>query len=129
MTAFKIPKTIGACADRLYKIKELRADISKQDKLLEEEAKEIKEYIILTLPKSEATGVAGKLARVAVVTKLVPQVEDWPAFWAAFNKRTDTDMLARSINKTAVEARLDAGKKVPGIVMFNATSVSLNKLS
>lgn len=128
MTTFKIPKTIGACADRLYKIKELRADISKQDKLLEEEAKAIKEHIILTLPKSEATGVAGKLARVAVVTKLVPQVEDWTAFWAKFNKKTDTDMLARSINKTAVEARLDAGKKIPGIAMFNATSVSLNKV-
>ena len=128
MTTFKIPKTVGACADRLYKIKELRADLSRQEKLLEEEARAIKDFIILTLPKSEATGVAGKLARVAVVTKLVPQVEDWTAFWANFNKSRDTDLLARSINKTAVEARLDAGKKVPGVILFNATSVSLNKL-
>jgi hypothetical protein len=126
--AFKLPKTVGAAADRLYELKDAKSTLAKQVDAIEEEQTALKNFIIEKLPKSEATGVAGKLARVTVVTKPVPQVKDWDAFWAKFNKKTDTDMLSRSISKAAVQARLDAGKTVPGVEIFNVVSVSLNKV-
>jgi hypothetical protein len=125
---FKLPKTVGQAADRLYKLKEMKAELAKQEAAIEEEQKALKAFIINTLPKSEATGVAGKVARVTVVTKEVPRVEDWDLFWSKFNKKTDYDLLNRAINVTAANLRLDAGKKVPGVGLFSVTSVSLNKV-
>jgi 3'-phosphoadenosine 5'-phosphosulfate sulfotransferase len=128
MTTIKIPKTLGACADRLYELKDLKRDASARVDAIEAEVNAIKAHIIETLPKSESTGVAGKNARVSVVTKEVPQVKDWEAFWGKFNKKTDTDILAKSINKAAIQARWDAGKQVAGVEKFTTVSVSLNKV-
>lgn len=125
---FKIPKTLGACADRLYALKDLKRDANAKVDAIDEEVKAIKAHIIETLPKSESTGVAGKNARVSVVTKEIAQVKDWEAFWAKFDKKKDTDMLSKSINQTAIQARWDAGKKVPGVEAFTTVSVSLNKV-
>lgn len=125
---YKFPKTIGACADRLYLLREKRLAGQKQVDAVDDEEKALKQHIIDTLPKSEASGVAGKLARVTVVSKQIPQVKDWEAFWTGFNKKTDTDMLMRSVNKAAVQARWDAGKKVAGVESFTSVTVSLNKL-
>ena len=80
MTTYKFPKTMGACADRIYELKNKRLAMQKEVDAVEAEEKALKEHIINTLPKSETTGVAGKLARVTVVTKQVPQVKDWEAF-------------------------------------------------
>lgn len=124
----KLPKTVGAAADRLYELKGAKSALAKQVEAIEEEQTALKNFIIEKLPKSEALGVSGKLARVTVVTKSVPQIESWEDFWGKFNKKTDTDMLSRAINKTAVQARLDAGKKVPGVKMFSVVSLSLNKV-
>ena len=125
---FKFPKSMALCADKIYEIRQKRLDMQKAVDAVEEEEKALKAYIIDNLPKSEATGAAGKLARVTVVTKDVPHVKDWGAFWKAFNKKTDTDLLQRSVSAKAIEARLDAGKKVAGVEIFHAVSLSINKV-
>ena len=61
---------------------------------VEAEEKALKEHIIQTLPKSEASGVAGKVARVTVVTKDVPQVKDWDAFYKYVSKTKSFDRHA-----------------------------------
>ena len=128
MTTYKFPKTMGACADRIYELKNKRLAMQKEVDAVEAEEKALKEHIINTLPKSETTGVAGKLARVTVVTKQVPQVKDWEAFWKKFNKKTDTDLLQRSLSKAAVEARWEAGKEIAGVEAFTAVTLSINKV-
>jgi hypothetical protein len=125
---FKFPKTLGACADRVYEMRQKRLAAQKVVDLTEAEEKALKEHIINTLPKSETTGVAGRLARVTVVTKQVPQVKDWDAFYKHVKKTGDFDLFQRSITKAAVEARWDAGKKVPGVEAFTVVSLSINKV-
>lgn len=124
----KIPKTIGACADRLY---ELKGEMSKLNKLLEEmdkERKTIQEHVINELPKSSATGVSGKAANVRVVTKEVPQVKDWDAFYGYVRKTKRTDLLQRRLSEGAIGELLDSGVKVPGVQNFTAVSISLTKV-
>lgn len=125
---FKPPKTLGACADRLYKLRLERAEAQKVADKIEEEEKALKEYIINTLPKSEASGVSGKVARVSVVVRIVPQVKDWSEFYKYVEKTKSFDLLQRRLSEKAVQERWDAGKRVAGVETFNVITVSVNKL-
>lgn len=125
---FKFPKEMGKCADMLYALREKRLAGQKVVDAVEDEEKALKEHIINNLPKSEASGILGKLAKVTVTNKLVPQVKDWEAFYAHIKKTNGFDLLNRALNKSAVEARYEAGKKVPGVESFNAVSVSCTKI-
>lgn len=125
---FTFPKTMGACADRIYSLRLERLAAQKLVDGIEAEEKALKEHIITTLPKSETTGVAGKLARVTVVSKEIPQVRDWDAFYKYVIKNKAFDMLQRRLSDTAVNARLEAGKKVDGVEIFKTVSLSINKV-
>ena len=123
-----IPKTLGACADALYLTREERLREGKQVAELEAYEKAIKAHVIDTLPKSESTGVAGKVARVAVTTQKVPVVEDWDAFYKHVKKTGHFELLNRAVNAAAVQERWDAGKAVPGVGSFNVAKVSVTKI-
>lgn len=124
----KFPKQVGACADRLYELRQKRLEMQKAVDAVADEEKALKDHIINTLPKSEASGVAGKVARVTVVTKDVPQVDDYDAFYEYVRKNKAFDLLQRRLNTSAVEERLEAGKQIPGVKIFHAVSVSLSKV-
>jgi hypothetical protein len=95
---------------------------------IEEDEKLLREYIIQNLPKSQATGVAGKLARVSVVSKDVHAVEDWDKLFEYVRKNKAYDLLQRRIASTAVTARWENNKEVPGVGHFTAVTVSLSKV-
>lgn len=125
---YKFPKAMGACADRLFELREKRLEMQKATDAVEAEEKAIKEYLIQNLPKSEASGVAGKLCRVTVITKQIPQVQDWDKFYAYIKKTGSFDLLQRRLTDTAVKERWEAGKKVPGVESFGAVTLSVNKV-
>lgn len=125
---FKFPKSMGVCADRLYDIKNLRLAQQKIVDALEEEEKALKKHIIDNLPKSQQSGAAGKIARVTISGKDVPQVEDWTKFHAYVKKTGAFELLQKRLSDTAINERWDEGKDVPGVKKFNVVSVSLNKI-
>ena len=124
----KLPKTLAGMADRLYELKDLKRDAQAVVDKIDAEKSAIEQYLIDNLPKSDASGVAGKLARVTIVVKNKPSVEDWDAFWAKFDKKKDRDLLQKRLSEPAVEARWEAGKEVPGVVVFPKPTISLNKV-
>jgi len=125
---FKFPKQLGSCADKLYELRQKRLEQQKVVDAIEAEEKALKEHIINTLPKSEASGVAGKLARVTLVTKEVPQVEDWDAFYKHVKKTGQFDLLQRRLTDAAIKERWEHGKEIPGVKHFQAVTVSINKV-
>ena len=69
----KLPKSLAACADLLYETRQSRL---KEKKVIDEfSALEtaLKERLINELPKGEASGIAGRVARVSINTKNVPR--------------------------------------------------------
>lgn len=126
---FKFPKQIGTCADRLYEVKKKRLEAQKIVDALKEEESALKNHIINTLPKSEASGVAGKVARVTVVTKEEPMIEDMETFRKYINRSRRFD-LAQKLRPSSVAVRdmWESGKDVPGIKKFNVVTISLNKV-
>lgn len=127
-TKFKFPEALGACADRLYEIRQQRLALQKDIDALAAEETALKEHLIATLPKSDASGIAGKLCRVAIVTKAVPQVEDWDVLYKHIKRTGQFDLMQRRLVDAAVKERWDVGKKVPGVGYYTVVSVSLNKL-
>lgn len=126
--ASKIPKTIAECADLLFKTKAERLKQQKVVDSLEADEVALREHIIQNLPKSNATGIAGKLARVTVSNKEVVQIEDWPAFYKYIKKHDAFDLMQRRCAPQAIEARLEAKVKIPGVKLFTVPVVSINKV-
>lgn len=124
----KFPKSLAACADLLYKTREERLRLAKAVKELDEYETALEEHLIDKLPVSDATGVAGKIARVQIIPKVVPTVKDWDALWKYIFKTKATEFLQRRISVDAVTERWEAGKEVPGVERFNAKKVSVTKV-
>jgi hypothetical protein len=122
---FVIPKKMGEWPDLLHGMREKRLAAQREVDAMEADEKLFKEHIINTIPKSEASGVAGKEYRIK---KSVPQVKDLAAFRAYVLKTKDLDLLTKALNKTHVEELWDSGKKVAGVEAFDAVSVSLTKI-
>jgi len=123
----KIPKAIGACADLLWKLRQDRLAIQKKVEAMEKDEVALREHIIRTLPKSEASGVSGRLANVRIVSDEVPTVKNWEAFYAYVRKTGSFDLLQRRLAKEAVNERLEDRVKLPGVEVIKIPKVSLTK--
>jgi len=126
--SFTLPSSAAACADLLYTTRQKRLEIQKEADALESQEKQIKEALINSLPKGEASGVAGKIARVSIVVKTVPQAEDWTLIQEYVRKNKAFDLLQRRLNNKAVLERWADHKSIPGVVAFNEVSVSCVKV-
>ncbi len=123
----KLPKAMGACADLLFTTNQTRKDLEKQVADLKKQETTIKEHIIQSLPKDEASGVTGKVGKVRVISKDVPQVEDWDKVYKYIVKNKAFELIQRRLSNPAVQERWDAKKKIPGIGTFKTITVSLSK--
>lgn len=125
----QIPKSLGACADLYFTLKEQRLAKEKEAAEIQKQESFVKEHLINSIPKSEATGVAGKLARVSVVVKPEPRVEDEEKFRAYVSKNKRWDLMTKAINRAAIKEMWEAKKTVPGIGSFEVVTLSCNKVS
>ena len=122
-----IPKKLGACADLLYKMRQQRLEAQKKVEAMEKDEAELKEHIIRTLPKSEASGISGKVANVKIIADEVPQVKNWEKFYAYVKKTGSFDLLQKRLSKEAVNERLEDDVIIPGLEVVKIPKVSLTK--
>jgi seryl-tRNA synthetase len=125
----RLPRAMGKCADKLYEVRQKRLALQKEVDALKAEETAIKNHIINKLPKSQASGIAGSLARATVITKEQPQVKDQEAFRKYMNRTKRFD-LANNLQPSAPAIRdmWEEGKDIPGVEKFNVVTVSLNKV-
>ena len=122
------PKTLGECADALYTARQNRLALQRQLDEMGAYETALREHIINTLPKSKQEGAQGALARVTVVRKEVPQVKDWQAFYAYVSKHKAWELMQRRVSEKAIAERLEGGVKLPGVEIFHAVTLSVNKV-
>ena len=125
---FKLPKTLAGCADALYSVREERLAAQKVVDALARKEAALREHLIDNLPKSEASGIAGKLARASIVKDTIPQVKDWVAFHAYIKRTGSFDLLQKRLSDGAVKERWEAGKSLPGVERFTVVKVSITKV-
>jgi len=125
---YRVPKRLGTCADKLYEFKQERLAAQKIVDEMKKRENAIIEHVIATLPKSDASGVSGKVARVMVTTKEVPTIKDFKKLQAHIKRTGNFDLLQRRLNAAAVNERWDVNKNVPGVEAFTKVGVSLTKV-
>jgi hypothetical protein len=125
----RIPNTLAACGDLLYQLREERLAMQAKVDAIAAHESVLKDHLINSLPKDDATGVRGKVAQVVINTKSVPTAQDWTKIQAYIRKNDAFDLLQRRLNDAAVMERIEHGKKVPGVGTYNVVSVSCTKLT
>ncbi len=123
----KIPKSLAQCADLLYTTRQRRLEVQKEVEALAKQESALRDHLIENVGK-DSTGVAGKVARITIVTKTKPTVADWPVFYAHIKKTGNFDLMQRRVGEAAVRERWEDGKEVPGVERFNYVDVSVNKV-
>lgn len=127
-----LPKTMGACADLLFNVREKRLAADKVAAELKAEEIRIQNHIIDNLSKRDETGAAGKHHRVQVKRKRKWRInpENWDKFyaWCAKNKRFD--FLQKRISDQAFADHYEQArpKAIPGAEPFDYVTVSLTKV-
>jgi hypothetical protein len=124
----KFPKLIGDCVDRLYKLRALRLQISKQEAQVKAEETALKDHLLKQYGKQKLTGVRGRVAQLTIDKKTYPSVKDWGKCfpWVAKHKRWD--LLRKQLNDAAWREMDDAGKTIPGVEAFTDVTFSVTKL-
>lgn len=133
----RIPKSLGACADLLFDLKEARLLAQKVVDAFEAQEKALKEHLINNVPKGDK-GAIGSHHKVVIKRDETPRIGDDTAFYAWVKKAGAFDVLQRSLNAKAIAERLEAqpiidkktGKRkpLPGVEMFPIVKVSLTKV-
>lgn len=127
--SIKLPKSPAALADLLFNTREARYKLQKEVDKLQEIETAVKNWFVDNLPKSQASGIAGRVARIQLEKKSVPQVQDWDKFYAFVRKeKNGFALLQRRLSEGAVKERLEAGERLPGVGTFTAITVSCTKL-
>lgn len=120
--------SVAALADAFGDYKEQRLTADKVAASIKERESALSAALIEHLPKSDATGVAGKSWLARVVTKPKAVLDDFDALWTWATKNKRSDMLQRRLNEAAVKELWDAGKAVPGVGKIEVATVSLSKV-
>ena len=140
-TSWKPPRTLGLTADKLYKVRQERLALAKEVEALKAEESALKEHLINNLPKSDSSGIAGKLCRVSITKKEVAKPENWSEIYAGIvadyqkhaRKKDGLQdgafaLLQRRLGDSAINEAWENGKVVKGVGRFTLVNVALSKL-
>ena len=119
---------IGQSIDALYNLREQKRELNAQIKSIDEEYAQIESALIQMLQEQEMATGKSKLASATISTSIVPNVDDWEAFYEFIVASNQPFLLERRPSVTAYRDLLQAGEEVPGVSPFTKTSLSLRKL-
>ena len=123
-----VPGSLGSCVDRIYRLREQRRLLEAQIDDLKREERAIELHLVDTLPKSDATGIQGKVAKGKLASKAIPTPRDWDAIYGYVHSHHAFHLLQRRLATAAVSELLQDGQAVPGVEIFHHISMSITKL-
>jgi hypothetical protein len=138
---FVAPRNVAVAADAYATAKGERLALQKQVDALEVTERALKMWLISNLPKGEASGVSGKIARVKLVIKDIPIATDWKLLYKSMvdqyimhsRKKDGLEDSAfapinRSLTATSIKEVWADGGDVPGVGVMHRADLSLSKI-
>lgn len=131
-----LPKTLGACADKIGAI-DLRLDeiaqalkklaLTKEATYLSGLRKALEEHLINELPASDADGICGRVTRATINVKRIPVLKDWTKFTKYVQRKGAFELMQHRISVEAVNERWAAKQEIPGVEGFTVKKLSITK--
>ena len=128
MAKLRLPKTLGATSDALYRLKEKIAALKRDIVELDKDRIELKKHAFQLLRDSRTIGAKGKEGQISIKEEDVPTIEDWSAFTKYVARTKNFDLLQHRLSSAAVKERWNDKKDVPGVGMFKKTDLSITKV-
>lgn len=134
-----IPKSLASCADMLYEMERKRYILQAEVEAMKKTETVIREHLINNLPKSDALGIAGKVARATIKEKEIVELigSETDRFEKVYdyilkNGRRNPgvwSLLQRRLGDAAAKELIDAGKgALIGAKLGKVPTVSLTKI-
>lgn len=116
---------INEMIDQVVMLKQERALLSKQDKELGQQQRDLETAIMQSMFEAGTNRAASDLATVAVRHKPQPAVTDWSAFYEHVANTGNWDLLQRRLSAPAFTDRWKAGEVIPGTTSADVTTLSI----
>jgi hypothetical protein len=123
------PKTLGACVDALYKMREKRLLAQRKVDASKEEETALRDHVLQAFGKDDVEGAKGSLAMCSITRNTVADVNDWDALYEYIYKEKAFDMIQRRVNDSSYRDRLEQGVVVPGVQPFVVIGLSITKVN
>lgn len=124
----KMPTTLGATIDLLWKLREERKAIETQVAEVKKQEAAVEAHLMNNFDKSGLDGAKGKFGLATLKRSTVADVTDWPAFHAYIGKQKAWDLLQQRASTTGLRERWAAGKTVPGVEPKEIVTLSLSSV-
>ena len=139
VAGFKLPKTLAACADMAYTLRQERYALNKKVEELQAKETALTEHLIQNLPKSDASGVRGRTALATIKEKEIVELigteaDRFAKVYAYILKNGKKDpgvwsLLQRRVGDAAAKELILAGKgDAIGAKIGKVPTVSLTKI-
>lgn len=119
--------TLGVQIADLSKIIDKLNGIRKLEKSISELKTQKEIEIIRALEFENAEGARTELGSVKLRRETVASVKDWVKFYSYIYKNKAFDLLQKRVGNAAYRARIDDGKKIPGVEPYLNISLAFTK--
>lgn len=123
----EFPKTLGACVDKLYEMREKRLKLAAEVEKMQGQEYELREHILTMMNEQDMEKATGKLASASMKPTIVARVQDWDVFYEYIRKNKAFFLLQRRVNDSAYREILENNKTVPGVESARVVGLNLNK--
>lgn len=122
------PASLGACADLLHDVRDLRLEMQRQTDAIEAREKEVKSWIIDHSTEHDTT-FGGRRFVASVYKETEPSIQDWGAFCSWVRKNDRFDLLQKRLSTKAVEeTQAVEARLLPGLTQIHVMKISLTKI-
>lgn len=122
------PPTIGSLIDLLHGMKAAKKALEGQIKELDKQADRLELQIIERMDTEETSTGSGKAAGASINESVVPQVQDWDAFYKFIHENKWYHLLQRRPSSPGCRELFEQQKQIDGVVPFTKRTLNLRSL-
>lgn len=117
--------TLGSAIDALWALREKKRKLETQVKEIEATIADSETQVMELMDKEGVEKTTGKKASVSITSNVVPQVEDWDAFYAYIHRNKYYHLLERRPSVTGCRELFETKGKLPGVLPFTKRKLNL----
>ena len=126
-----LPENLGDTVDIYHDVRDVRLLVQHVAEAIEAREKELREHLVVSIPKSNLGGVAGQKYRATIKNKEVTRIaeEGWGALTSWIREHNRFDLLQHRLSDKAVAEYREAAKtEIPGTQTGWIVDVSLEQV-